>query len=229
MMVELPVINKGVQKTKCRRLKSQSSVTTMEDETIFSRMPIKSIPPVLVDHAKIVDSGGAAGDDNMLVAEDMVTENVEGPSTEGLGANVGPSVKDAMDGWKDSTSLEGDVLEPSVANPIAEGMDTDIPSVDDFEPATVETTDTAGQEEIETIDLILRPKKKLRKEERAAKRARKVERRARKATEAKTAQENDFEEVMPEETEEVIPPVVQPSVDDEWLTEHEPEGDNEDD
>ncbi|GAA0160835.1 hypothetical protein LIER_17297 [Lithospermum erythrorhizon] len=73
------------------------------------------------------------------------------------------------------------------------------------------------------------PKKKLGKKERAAKRVRKPERRARKDAEAKTAQENDVEEVVPEETEEAIPPVIQPSVDDEWLPEHEPQDDNEDD
>ncbi|GAA0158837.1 hypothetical protein LIER_15762 [Lithospermum erythrorhizon] len=58
------------------------------------------------------------------------------------------------------------------------------------------------------------PKKKLSKEERAAKRARKAERRARKAAEAKTTQDIEVKEVVPEETKEVIPPVVQPFVDD---------------
>ncbi|GAA0183559.1 hypothetical protein LIER_30946 [Lithospermum erythrorhizon] len=72
-------------------------------------------------------------------------------------------------------------------------------------------------------------KKKLSKEERAVKRARKAERRATKAAEAKIAQDNDVKEVVCEETEELIPHVVQPSVDDEWLPNHEPQGDNEDD
>ncbi|GAA0153751.1 hypothetical protein LIER_37729 [Lithospermum erythrorhizon] len=73
------------------------------------------------------------------------------------------------------------------------------------------------------------PKKKLSKEERAAKRARKAETRAMTAAKAKVTQDNDVEEVVPEETEEAILPVVQPSVDDDWLPEHEPQGDNEDD
>ncbi|GAA0152241.1 hypothetical protein LIER_10769 [Lithospermum erythrorhizon] len=178
---------------------------------------------------------------------------------------------DTVDGWKDSTFLEEDLLEPSLVDTIAKGMDTDIPSVDDIELVTVAATEkvtpsvidtaieTVGQEEIDTMDDDVEdmtpekarqqkkkskkrrlrkladtaensePKKKLSKEDRAAKRARKVERRARKAAEAKTGQDNNVEEVMPEETEEVIPPVVQPSIDDEWLPEHEQQGDNEDD
>ncbi|GAA0142391.1 hypothetical protein LIER_03299 [Lithospermum erythrorhizon] len=144
-----------------------------------------------------------------------------------------------MDRWKDSTSLAKDVLEPSVANITTEGMDT---KYDDLEPVTIEATDAAGQEEIETMNDDVEgmtpekkrlekkksnkrkyrkltdvgtsePKKKLSKEEKAAKRARKAERRGRKAAKANASQKNEVEEVMPEE---VIPRVGQPSVDDEW-------------
>ncbi|GAA0171676.1 hypothetical protein LIER_25655 [Lithospermum erythrorhizon] len=125
-------------------------------------------------------------------------------------------------------------------------MDTDILSVDEFEPVTIEAADATGQEKIETMNDDVegmtpekqslekkkskkrkhrkltdagtsKPKKKLNKKERAAKRARKAERRARKA-----AQENEVEQVMLEETEEVIPPVGQPCNNDKWLPEYEP-------
>ncbi|GAA0178579.1 hypothetical protein LIER_29857 [Lithospermum erythrorhizon] len=74
------------------------------------------------------------------------------------------------------------------------------------------------------------PKKKLCKEERAAKKARKVERRARRG--AQEAAETDVaEDVIPEEAEEsvpeeVIPPVTKLSGDDKWLPDHEPQGED---
>ncbi|GAA0148721.1 hypothetical protein LIER_08087 [Lithospermum erythrorhizon] len=201
-------------------------------------------PTISKDHVKIDASSEAAGDENVSCAEDMMTENVEGPSTEGLCKNVDSSVKDIVDGWKDSTFLEEDVLEPSIANTITECMDNDIPSIDGIEPViasaigkvtpsvTDTATETVDQEEIDTMDADVEdmtlekasqekkksnkrrlrkladtvetsePKKKLSKEKRAAKRDRKAERRSRNATDAKTTQDNDVEEVVPEETEE---------------------------
>ncbi|GAA0178278.1 hypothetical protein LIER_29818 [Lithospermum erythrorhizon] len=122
-------------------------------------------------------------------------------------------------------------------------MNADIPSVEDVEPVTVETTENVTPSVIDTVaDTIgqdadsaetSEPKKKLSKKEKATKRARKAKRRARKVAETKATEDDDVEEVVLEETEEsdpekVIPLVGQPSVDDEWLPEHEPQGDNED-
>ncbi|GAA0143444.1 hypothetical protein LIER_35746 [Lithospermum erythrorhizon] len=70
----------------------------------------------------------------------MMTEKVEEPSSEGLGTNVHPSVKDTGNGCKNSTFLEEDVLEPSIADTISEGMDTDKASVDDMKPVTAAAT-----------------------------------------------------------------------------------------
>ncbi|GAA0171675.1 hypothetical protein LIER_25654 [Lithospermum erythrorhizon] len=207
MVLEPSVMNNRVQKAKGRRSKSQFPATNMEDEKVLSPMPLRSIPPILIDdestmeetpaihnnylpwvdytkvreiekpissmdnvddddiggekshdeiiveedvieeedasivEERVIDSscvvmsetagmsepsvmpsvndssnmagepsvisksGRAAVEGNVSVVEDMVTENGEKPSIEGLGANVDPSVKDTMDGWKDSTSL----------------------------------------------------------------------------------------------------------------------------
>ncbi|GAA0156822.1 hypothetical protein LIER_14221 [Lithospermum erythrorhizon] len=70
------------------------------------------------------------------------------------------------------------------------------------------------------------PKKKLSKEERAAKRARKAERKAKRTAE-KAVEAETVEDDVPEEDEEsvpekVMPSITQPTVDDEWLHEREP-------
>ncbi|GAA0155797.1 hypothetical protein LIER_38155 [Lithospermum erythrorhizon] len=167
---------------------------------------------------------------------DNVTEDVEVPNTEGLDVNVDPSVEDTLNGLKDSTPSGGDVLRPSVDDSIkdtvADGMDTDIPSVVDIEPVTTKAADegvipSVTNKDTETAGNIEKPsigrgvddtmdadiqEKKLSKEERAVKKSRKVEMRARRA-----AQEAA-------EEEEVVPPITQLAVDDEWLPEHEPQG-----
>ncbi|GAA0161588.1 hypothetical protein LIER_17868 [Lithospermum erythrorhizon] len=76
------------------------------------------------------------------------------------------------------------------------------------------------------------PKKKLSKEERSAKKARKAEGRVRRITQ-KAAYTEISKDHVPEEAEESVPEevkpfVVQPAVDDEWLPEHKPQGDNAD-
>ncbi|GAA0143876.1 hypothetical protein LIER_04456 [Lithospermum erythrorhizon] len=76
------------------------------------------------------------------------------------------------------------------------------------------------------------PKKTLSKEERAAKKSRKAEMRARRVAQ-KAADTEAAEDDVPEEVEEFVPKevrpsVIQPYVDDEWLPEHEPHGDNAD-
>ncbi|GAA0150102.1 hypothetical protein LIER_09115 [Lithospermum erythrorhizon] len=133
------------------------SVNTSKDKT--------GEPPVIFeDHVKIDASSGIASDENVSCGEDMMSEKVEEPSFEGLGANVDPSVKETVDKCEDSTFLEEDVLEPSVADTISEGMDIDIPSVDDIEPVIAAATkkvtpsvadtatQTVAQEEIDTMD-----------------------------------------------------------------------------
>ncbi|GAA0154090.1 hypothetical protein LIER_37801 [Lithospermum erythrorhizon] len=105
------------------------SINTSKDKT--------TEPPVIPEEPVKVDASSGA---NVYVrescVEDVVTKNVERPSTEGLGASIDPSVNDTLDGLKDSTPLEGDVLELSVADTIDEGMDAEIPCVVDTEAET---------------------------------------------------------------------------------------------
>ncbi|GAA0172305.1 hypothetical protein LIER_26156 [Lithospermum erythrorhizon] len=62
-------------------------------------------PPIIPEELVKVDVSSGA-DVRESCAEDILTENIEGPSTEGVGANVDPSVKDTLDGLKDSTPFE---------------------------------------------------------------------------------------------------------------------------
>ncbi|GAA0160645.1 hypothetical protein LIER_17153 [Lithospermum erythrorhizon] len=71
------------------------------------------------------------------------------------------------------------------------------------------------------------PKRKLSKEERDAKRAIKAARRATKAAED-VADDDVHEEAEDHVPEQKVPPVVQPTIADEWLPEHEPHGGNAD-
>ncbi|GAA0155499.1 hypothetical protein LIER_13213 [Lithospermum erythrorhizon] len=168
-----------------------SSVNASEGNTaephLISEEPVKP------------DAGsGAAGDENVSCAEDMMTEKVEGSTTEGLGINVDPGVKDTLDGLKDPTPLEGDVLDPSVVT-LVEGMDAKILCVADTEPVTAKAADENIQEIIpeetgpkkkskkrkhnkgDNVGEFLVPRTKLNKEEKVAKKARKAQKRARRA------------------------------------------------
>ncbi|GAA0165754.1 hypothetical protein LIER_40049 [Lithospermum erythrorhizon] len=120
---------------------------------------------------------------------------------------------------------------PSVRNTAMEDAESmDVPTTDrnnDVTPTVVNTVaGVAGllEERIEptvvegvadTLDANI--EKKRSKEERVAKRA---ARKARKAT--KKAVEDEVQEVEKEQ----VPPAVQPIVSDEWLPEHEQQGDN---
>ncbi|GAA0147627.1 hypothetical protein LIER_07282 [Lithospermum erythrorhizon] len=213
-------------------------------------------PPVISeDQVKIYVSNGTAGNENVSCAEDMMTETVEGPSFEGLGVNVNPSVKDTVDGWKDSTLLEGDVLEPSVANTMAKGMDADIPSVTDIEaepaenmerPSVGHRVDDILDDDIhEVIPEDAGPKKKSKKRkhknnadvgessipEKKLSKEEKAAKRVRKAE--RRARRAAQEAANNEEAEDNVPKevrssVVQPDVSDEWLPENEPQGGNAD-
>ncbi|GAA0182951.1 hypothetical protein LIER_30460 [Lithospermum erythrorhizon] len=75
----------------------------------------------------------------------------------------------------------------------------------------VKNTLDADIEDVVPKDVGQEKKSKKRKHKKAAKRARK-------------AAEKVVDDDVPKETKEVIPPVAQPSVDDEWLPEHEQQG-----
>ncbi|GAA0169910.1 hypothetical protein LIER_24290 [Lithospermum erythrorhizon] len=206
-----------------------------------------------VDDTTDVEVSNKEGSDANINPSVEDTLNGLKDSTPLWGAVMRPFVDDSI---KNTGADNMDVDIPSVADiePVtAEAIKNMTPSV------TNTGAETVGQDGIDTVDADVKdvihekairetmkfkkrrlrklvdsaetykPKKKLSKEERASNRARKAERRARKVAEAKTTEDNDVEEVVPEETEEAIPPVDQPSVDDEWLPEHEPQGDNEDD
>ncbi|GAA0162985.1 hypothetical protein LIER_18964 [Lithospermum erythrorhizon] len=215
----------------------------------------KTDEPTIVSE-KFADVVGkdVPGRDGVYVSHvNMVTEGMEVPSTEGLGVDVDHIVEETLDGLKDSTPSGGDVPRPSVddsvKDTIVEGMDADIPSGVDTEPVTAKAADegmtpsvtytcvetvanieepTLGRGVDDTMDIDIQ--EKLSKEERVAKRARKAERKAKRAAE-KAAEAEAVEDDVPEEAKEsvpkkIMPSVTQPTVYDEWLPEHEPQGDN---
>ncbi|GAA0179099.1 hypothetical protein LIER_29930 [Lithospermum erythrorhizon] len=180
----------------------------------------KTVEPSVVSEKSVGDVGEDVpeGDGvDVCLPDDIVTEGVKIPSTKELGENVDPSVKDTVDGLKDGSSSWGDVLDPtineSVKDTTVESMDVDRSAVAGIEPVTAKPADE--------------PKKKLSKEEREAKRARKAERRVKRAAE-KVADVNVHEEAEDHVPEEDVPPANQPTIDDEWLPEHEPQDGNAD-
>ncbi|GAA0163161.1 hypothetical protein LIER_19099 [Lithospermum erythrorhizon] len=205
----------------------------------------KIVEPLVIpkELVKVDVSSGVDVDVRGSCVDDVLTENVEGPSTGDVGANVDPSVKDTLDGLKDSTPLEGDVLKPTVADTIAEGMDTDIPSVSDTEAETAGNMERPyvdqGVDDLhevipeeagpkkksmkskhkKSVDVgeSFIPKKTLSKEEKAAKKGRKAERRAKRVV----REDADAEA-------EVRPSIPQPDVSDEWFLENDLQGDNAD-
>ncbi|GAA0140517.1 hypothetical protein LIER_01847 [Lithospermum erythrorhizon] len=176
-----------------------------------------------------------------LSVEDTTGNTVEShfvseASTGDIGENVlegdGVSQVDTVNG-------RGDLLRPSVDDSIkdtvAEGMDADIPSVFDMELVTDKSdleddgpkkkSKKRKHKKSANAGESSEAKRKLSKEERKAKRARRAERIARRAADA---DDDVHEEAEDHEQEQEVPYVVQPTADDEWLPEHEPQGDNAD-
>ncbi|GAA0174288.1 hypothetical protein LIER_27712 [Lithospermum erythrorhizon] len=133
---------------------------------------------------------------------------------------VTPSVTDT------DAETVGHMERPTIGQGIDDTVDADIQEVipDDF--GQKKKSKKRKHKKSADVGESSLPKKKLSKEEGAAKKARKVERRARRVVQ-KAADVEAAEDDVPEEAEESIPEqvrpsVVQPAIDDEWLLEHEP-------
>ncbi|GAA0152989.1 hypothetical protein LIER_37603 [Lithospermum erythrorhizon] len=93
-----------------------------------------------------------------------------------------------------------------------------MPTVDDTTGKT--TKPSLVSEKVVDAGESSKPRRKLSKEERTVKRARKAKRRARKAAE-KAADADVHDEAKDHVPKEEVPPIVQPTVSDKWLSEYE--------
>ncbi|GAA0163813.1 hypothetical protein LIER_19591 [Lithospermum erythrorhizon] len=123
MEIDPPIVNVKAQKGKEQKLKAKGLKTPVSIDvskrsvtTSIKDSKGKTAESSIISKENVENNFGSsvAGDVSVSCAEDTMTENGEGPSTEGLGVNVDTSIKDSVDGMKDSTSLGGDVLQPSV-------------------------------------------------------------------------------------------------------------------
>ncbi|GAA0142666.1 hypothetical protein LIER_03510 [Lithospermum erythrorhizon] len=145
------------------------------------------------------------------VAEGMDADILSVVDTEPVTAKAAdegviPSVTD-----KD-TETAGNIEKPTVGRGVNDTMDVDIQEVIPEDAGQKKKSKKRKHKKSADVGESSVPKKKLSNEERAAKKARKVEKRARRVAQEAV------------EEGEVIPPVTQPAVDDEWLLEYEPQG-----
>ncbi|GAA0172006.1 hypothetical protein LIER_25916 [Lithospermum erythrorhizon] len=143
-----PIVEERVFDFSC------SEVTDVADVSKPSRIPTvddgegKTAEPShifeKVDNiAANVDPEG--GNMDVSCDEGVMTEEVEILSSENLVESVDPSVKDTMDGLKESAPIGGDVVKPTVIDTdndpvIIKGMNVDIPSATGNEHVTTGST-----------------------------------------------------------------------------------------
>ncbi|GAA0186770.1 hypothetical protein LIER_34058 [Lithospermum erythrorhizon] len=194
----------------------------------------KTVEPFLLSEKfDDVSSDNDPKEDNVDLshADNIVTEGVEIPSTEGLGVSVDPSVNDTLDGiptWRD-------VLRPTVGHSvkdiIVEDMDADISSATGTEPVTVEATskgvipsvidtgeETADQTAKESVTIVSQGAADTLNEDIEEVNPEVV---AEKAIDADVHEEAD-DHVLEEE----VALVIQQTVSDEWFSKHEKQDGN---
>ncbi|GAA0171914.1 hypothetical protein LIER_25845 [Lithospermum erythrorhizon] len=142
---DTPIIQERVSDYSATEVTDIADVVEPSITTTVKDIKGNTAEPFVISEEHVeINYGSAPGDVIVSCVEDMMIENIEGPSTEGLGVNVDTSVKDTVDGMKDSTSIGGDVLQPSVNDSVIDtgmkGIDANIPSVEDVKNATVEAT-----------------------------------------------------------------------------------------
>ncbi|GAA0162298.1 hypothetical protein LIER_18421 [Lithospermum erythrorhizon] len=114
-------------------------------------------PSLMLEKSDIAGDGVPEGDNvDVSYVDDMVTEGVKIPSTEGLSEAGDPSVRDTVDGLMENVPPGGDVVSPTVIDAVndpvvgetvtpsvrdtnmedAEGMDFYVPSATGFEDVT---------------------------------------------------------------------------------------------
>ncbi|GAA0151912.1 hypothetical protein LIER_10527 [Lithospermum erythrorhizon] len=186
---------------------------------------------------------GLKGDSSSggVVLKPTVDDFVKDTMFEGMDASI-PDVVDtepmtakAVDGGDipSVTNTNAESVEkearPTVGQGVDDTLDVDIHEVIPEDDGKKKKSKKREHKKSDEAGETSEPKKNLSKEERAAKRASKAEKKAKRA--AEKAEEAEAAENVPEEAkesvpEEMMPSVIQPTADEEWLPEHEPQGDN---
>ncbi|GAA0143722.1 hypothetical protein LIER_04335 [Lithospermum erythrorhizon] len=216
MEVKAPILNQEAQKIKGQKLTVKGVLHNVIGEEVVPIFEERVIESSVADMSEATD----ALDPSVNPSVEDTTEHVTAKSAD---EGVLPSVT----GTEAETA--GNMERPSIGQGFDDTLDDDIHEVipEDVDPKKK----SKKRKHKKSVDAgeSFEPKRKLSKEERKAKRARKAKRRARR-----TAQEDvDVNNDVPEEAEETVPEevrpsVVQPDTDDEWLPEHEPQGNNAD-
>ncbi|GAA0146178.1 hypothetical protein LIER_36269 [Lithospermum erythrorhizon] len=132
-----------------------------------------------------------------------------------------PSVTDT------DVETAGNMERPTVGQGVDDTLDADIQEVIPEDAGKKRKSMKRKHKKSTDVGESSKPKKKLSKEERKSKREMKAERRAKTAAEEAADADDDVPEGAKESVlEDVMPSVTQPTADDEWLPEHEPQGDN---
>ncbi|GAA0164970.1 hypothetical protein LIER_40014 [Lithospermum erythrorhizon] len=143
-----PIVEERVTESSCAKVTCATEVSEPSVLPTIDNTTGKIVEPSFVSEK----SADVASDDNLKWGnvdvshvDDMVTEEVKIPSTEGLGDSIDLSVKDNMNGMKESAPTKGDVVRSTVIDiindhVIIEGMDVVIPSASGFELVTARST-----------------------------------------------------------------------------------------
>ncbi|GAA0153720.1 hypothetical protein LIER_11891 [Lithospermum erythrorhizon] len=241
--VVTPIFEEGVNESSCAEMSETADMSDPPANSSLKYTTGKTVEPSIVSEKYT----GHVGEDvlegdgiDVSQADKIMTERVKSPSDVDLGKNVEPSpvTAKAIGEWmipsvtntcaKTAESME----RPTVTQGVDNTLDADIQEVTPEDVGQKKKSKKRKHKKMADAGEISEPKKKLSKEERAAKRARKAERKAKRATK-KAVEVQAVEDNVPEEAEEsipeeVIPSVTQPAADDEWLPEHESQGGNAD-
>ncbi|GAA0150636.1 hypothetical protein LIER_37151 [Lithospermum erythrorhizon] len=140
--------------------------------------------------------------------------------TKAADEGVTPSVNDT------DAETAGNMERPTGEQGVDDTMDTDIQEVIHEDTGQKKSKKRKHQKNTD-VGKSSKPKKKLSKEERATKKARKVERRARRVAQEDVDVDDDVhEEVEDRIQKHEVPPIMHTTIDDDWLPEHELQGDN---
>ncbi|GAA0173985.1 hypothetical protein LIER_27473 [Lithospermum erythrorhizon] len=109
-------MHKKAQKTKSRKPKSQSSKSDMEDDKILTHMPLRSIPPVIIDNDSPAEEVPAIHNNYLPWVDYTNVREIDNPKS-GMRNNA----DDDVGGEKSQTVIDGkENVEEEASEPIVE-------------------------------------------------------------------------------------------------------------
>ncbi|GAA0156931.1 hypothetical protein LIER_14307 [Lithospermum erythrorhizon] len=224
--VTTPIVEENVIDSSCTQA---TGTVDVSEPSVIPAIDITSgktaEPPLVSEKSTDVAGDDDPKGDNMNVshADDIVIEGVKIQSIEGLvrlGCDPGVANPGVANPGADIVEC---VVRPAVSQVVGDTLNDDIE--EDIPEDDGQEKKSKNRKHKKFVDESYEARRKLIKEERAAKRARKAERKARRAAEKAVEAEATCTEVY-EDAEEQVQPVKRPTVSNEWLPEHEQQGGN---